>query len=198
MVITVGFVVEGASDKKLAESTSFQEWLQQDFGLRVIKVIDAGGNGNLCSRNITQYVELLRKQAKPNKVVVLADLDPEKCAPCIARRKELIGIQGIDLVIIARNELESWFLADTQAMRDWTQSDDFFEEFPEHIIDAKQRLREVGLKSIKRGFGNEVNFANKFIHKHGFSVRRAAEHPNCPSAAYFVKKLEMLAYPIYF
>lgn len=192
-LVTVGFVVEGPSDKKLVESESFQEWLQQDFDLKVLKVIDAGGNGNMCSRKIPEYVELLRKQVNPDKIVVLADLDPDKCAPCITKRKEIIGSANIDLVVIARKAMESWFLADTVAMRSWTKSDDFFEEFPEQTpLTAEKRLDEIGRAAIKRGFGNKINFAVKFIHKHDFSVSRAAEHPNCPSAKYFVEKLNTL------
>jgi len=191
-LVTVGFVVEGPSDKKLVESELFQNWLQQDFDLKVLKVVDAGGNGNMCSRKIPQYVELLRKQVNPDKVVVLADLDPDKCAPCITKRKEIIGSANIDLVVIACKAMESWFLADTEAMRSWTKNSDFFEEFPEQTpFTAEKRLDEIGRAAINRGFGNKINFAVKFIHIHGFSVNRAAAHPHCPSAKYFVEKLKI-------
>jgi hypothetical protein len=83
-LVTVGFVVEGPSDKKLIESSYFQNWLRQEYQLLVAgQPIDAGGNGNMCSRLIGTYVSLLKKQANPDKIVVLADLDPESCAPCI-------------------------------------------------------------------------------------------------------------------
>ncbi len=131
-MVTVGFVVEGASDKKLVESQSFHDWLKQDYQLQVIdQVVDVQGNGNLCSRNISLYVNLLKKQHNPDKIVVLADLDPEKCAPCITKRKEIIGSDNIDLVVIARKAIESWFLADTDAMKSWTKQGRFFEDSPE-------------------------------------------------------------------
>lgn len=195
-MVTVGFVVEGASDKKLVESQSFRDWLKQDYQLQVIDhVIDVQGNGNLCSRNISLYVNLLKKQHNPDKIVVLADLDPEKCAPCITKRKEIIGNDNIDLVIIARKAMESWFLADTEAMKSWTRQSRFFEEYPEKTPSMPwERLKEIGLQTIGRGTGSsKISFADKFINLHKFNVARAAEHPNCPSAKYFVEKLRLLA-----
>lgn len=194
-MVTVGFVVEGASDKKLVESQSFRDWLIQDCQLQVIdQVVDVGGNGNLCARNIAFYVNLLKKQHNPDKVVVLADLDPEKCAPCIAKRKEIIGSENIDLVIIARKAIESWFLADTDAMESWTKRSSFFEEYPEQTFSMPwERLKEIGLQTIGRGPGSsKIAFADKFINHHKFSVVKAAQHPNCPSARYFVEKLGLL------
>ena len=195
-LVTVGFVVEGASDKKLVESLSFREWLKQDYKLEVIDpIVDVGGNGNLCSRNISLYVNLLKKQHNPDKIVVLADLDPEKCAPCITKRKEIIGNDNIDLVIIARKAIESWFLADTEAMKSLTKQGRFFEEYPEQTPSMPwDRLKEIGLQTIGRGTGSsKISFADKFIKYHQFSVARAAQHPNCPSASYFVEKLKLLA-----
>lgn len=193
-MVTVGFVVEGASDKKLVESQFFRDWLKQDYQLEVIDpVVDVGGNGNLCSRNIALYVSILKKH-NPDKIVVLADLDPEKCAPCITKRKEIIGSDNIDLVIIARKAMESWFLADTEAMKSWTKQGRFFEEYPEKTPSMPwDRLKEIGLQVIGRGPGSsKIAFADRFIKYHQFSVARAAQHPNCPSARYFVEKLRLL------
>ena len=111
-MVTVGFVVEGASEKRLVESKLFRKWLQEDCNLEVVDpVVDAAGNGNMCSRNIETFVKNLRTSAKPNKVVVLAELDPDTCAPCVQKRKEIIGCQGIDLVAIAKKSIDDivWF-----------------------------------------------------------------------------------------
>ncbi len=195
-MVTVGFVVEGASDKKLVESQSFRDWLRLDYDLQVIQhVVDVQGNGNLCARNIASYVRLFKKQHNPDKIVILADLDPEKCAPCISKRKEIIGNENIDLIVIACKAIESWFLADTEVMKKWTKQDRFFEEYPEQTTTTPwERLKEIGLQTIGRGIGsNKIFVADKFINQHGFSIQRAAEHPNCPSARYFVEKLRQLA-----
>lgn len=193
-MVTVGFVVEGASDERLVDSDYFKNLLSENYGLDVVKVINTNGNGNMCSRLIGSYIDLLKKQANPDKIIVLADLDPEKCAPCITKRKEIIGNQHIDLVVIARKAMEAWFLADTFAMQQWTNDKDFYEEYPEKTLQMPwERLKEIALEKTGRGAGKcKINFARKFIKNHQFDIRRAAEHPNCPSAKYFVEKLSSL------
>ena len=190
-MVTVGFVVEGASEKRLVENELFRKWLREDCNLEVIDpVVDAAGSGNMCSRNIGDFVKNLRTTASPDKVVVLADLDPETCAPCVQARKEIIGSRGIDLVAIAKKAMESWFLADTEAMRQWLGDSAFCEVDPETAAGMPwDRLKE--LRDAKgRGPGkNRLVFARKFIRDHGFDVRRAAQHLNCPSARYFVERL---------
>ena len=109
-MVTVGFVVEGASEKRLIESELFRKWLREDCNLEVVDpVVDAVGNGNMCSRKIETFVKNLRTIANPDKVVVLADLDPDTCAPCVQKRKEIIGYQGIDLVAIAKRRWNPGF-----------------------------------------------------------------------------------------
>lgn len=192
-VVTVGFVVEGDSDEFLPQSPAFRTWLRDEYQLEVVDpVVNAAGNGNLCSRKIGVFVEKLRIQAAPDKVVVLADLDPSQCAPCIEARKQLMGVEGVDVVIIARKAIESWFLADTEAMRRWSGNDAFYDLEPETMAGMPwDRLKEIGRKR-GRGPGSKVAFAKIFIRDCQFDVRRAANHPNCPSARYFVEKLSML------
>ncbi len=189
-MVTVGFVVEGASEKRLVESELFRKWLREDCNLEVIDpVVDAAGSGNMCSRNIGVFVKNLRTEANPDKVVVLADLDPETCAPCVQERKKIIGSRDIDLVAIAKKAMESWFLADTKAMRRWLDDDTFCEADPETLIGMPwDRLKELGRK-MGRGPGTKGSFSRKFVRRHGFDVRRAARHAQCPSARYFVERL---------
>jgi hypothetical protein len=72
-VVKVGFVVEGISDKKLIESSTFKDWAKQACGLEVLdEVVDAGGNGNMCSQKIEVFVQKLMTQAQPDKIVVLS------------------------------------------------------------------------------------------------------------------------------
>ncbi len=191
-MVTVGFVVEGPSDKRLVESERFQQWLRDDCGLSVVHpVVDAGGNGEMCNTKISSYVEKLKMTSNPDKTVVLADLDPDTCAPCITKRKEIIGNNSIDLIVIARKAIESWFLADTEAMQSWTKDSNFYQPLPEAINGMPwDYLKEVGLETTGRGPGSsKVVFAKRFINKHGFDVRNAASHPGCPSARYFVDQL---------
>ena len=190
-MVTVGFVVEGESETLLVKSEVFRKWLREDCNLEVVDpVVDASGNGNMHSRNIGSSIKNLRTRANPDKVVVLADLDPEKRVPCVQARKKIIGSQGIDLVAIARKAMESWFLADTEAMRRWLSDDTFYEVAPETLAGMPwNRLKELRDKR-DRGPGRErLVFTRKFIRDHGFDVRRAAQHAQCPSARYFVERL---------
>ncbi|MCF6355554.1 MAG: DUF4276 family protein [Candidatus Polarisedimenticolaceae bacterium] len=193
-MVTVGFVVEGPSDKRLVENDLFRGWLREGCNLELVgPIVDAGGNGQMCSHNIVILVEKLRIQATPDKVVVLADLDPDSCAPCVEKRKEIIGSAGIDLVVIARKAMESWFLADTEAMRCWTEDNTFHEEYPESLAGMPwDRLKEIGRLTGRGPGASKKIFARKFIRDCGFDVRRAAVHPNCPSARYFVNRLSAL------
>lgn len=190
-MVTVGFVVEGDSEKRLIKSELFQQWLREDCNLKVVDpVIDAAGSGNMHRRNIGSLVKNLRTRANPDKVVVLADLDPDKRVQCVQERKKIIGSQGIDLVAIAKKAMESWFLADTEAMRRWLGDDTFCEDTPETLAGMPwDRLKEL---RDKRGRGpgrGRLVFTRKFICHHRFDVRRAAQHAECPSARYFVNRL---------
>ena len=190
-VTTVGFIVEGDSEKILVESEAFQNWLHDHCGLVVANpVVNAGGNGALCSPKISSYVKSLKLQAAPDKIVVLADLDPEECAPCITRRKEIIGMQGVDLIVIANKAPESWFLADNEAMRKWTGDSEFTEENPEKTRQMPwDRLKEIGLDKGRGPGHSKKLFARKFIRRLGFDICRAARHPGCPSARYFMERV---------
>ncbi len=196
-MVTVGFVVEGESETLLVKSEVFRQWLRENCNLEVVDpVVDAAGNGNMHSRNIGASIKNLRTRANPDKVVVLADLDPDKHVPCVQARKKIIGSQGIDLVAIAKKAIESWFLADTEAMREWLGDNAFYEVAPETVTGMPwDRLKELRDKR-GRGPGREgFVFARKFIRNHGFDVRRAALHDQCPSARYFVERLCALGNP---
>ncbi|MCP4111921.1 MAG: hypothetical protein GY749_41395 [Desulfobacteraceae bacterium] len=52
-------------------------------------------------------------------------------------------------------------------------------------------LKSLLVEKAGIGPGNKVSFTRKAL-RLGFSVDNAANHPNCPSAKYFVQKLEVL------
>lgn len=97
----------------------------------------------------------------------------------------------IDLVVIARKAMESWFLADTEAMRKWLGDENFQLANPEETDEMPwDYIKKLGKNSPKqRGPGSKIAFARKFIRDYGFDVCRAAKHPNCPSSKYFIMKL---------
>lgn len=191
----ISFIVEGKSEVVMLESPQFKNWAARQ-GLEIGAIVDAKGSGNLCERLMPNRVEeCLAMGSDSDYVVVLTDLD---CDPCVTATKERMGCAGVDLVVVARQALEAWFLADTEAMRRWLGQPDFFEEQPEqiqgkpfqHLQELKTRYQVAG--RIGRGHSD---FANKFINEYGFSIERAAAHPACPSAQYFIKKITSLTVP---
>ena len=190
----VGFVVEGDSEKVFVESRTFRQWLKEQGMNLVDPVAVAGGQGKMewrSDRGGIGLVALLKRQVgNLDRVVVLADLDPSLAVPCITARKNRIDSQAADLVVVARKALESWFLADTETMRRWTRDDSYFEKHPEYTDGMPwDRIKEVG--RVRRG-RSKVRFARRLIDEHGFDVVRAAEHPGCPTARYFVERVSAL------
>lgn len=186
--MTVGFIVDGRSDKIVVESDEFAVWLDRRGLRRGEPVVVADGQPR--GEQVGRLATLLRKQAGDlDAVVQLTDLDPDAVVPCISERKAYAQTSMVDLVVVAKKAMESWFLADTVAMQNWSGDPDFFEEYPEATPRMPwDRLKEIGM-SRGRGPGSKVNFAKRIVRTHGFSIEAAAEHPNCPSARYFVSRV---------
>lgn len=191
-MVKIGFVVEGDTEKLLIESTGFRNWAIQNNIEIGIPVINAGGGGNLCPRQIEKYINSCLTQVKPDKLVVLTDLE---CEPCITQVKQRIGNGRVAKIFVARKAIEAWFLADTQAMQIWLEQTEFFEELPEKTAKMPwERLGEIAKALDKRGTGSsKIAFTKKFITRFNFSIERAATHPNCQSATYFLEKLKEIA-----
>jgi len=192
-MIRIGFVVEGSCEKFFIESANFHAWASQ-HGLDIAHpVINVGGGGNLCSQNIKPFLEKCDIEAKPDKIVVLTDLE---CDPCVTAVKARIGNGKVNQILVAKKALEAWFLADTVAMRRWLKNEGFYEEtMPEQTSGMPwDRLKEIAAIYQKLGPGRKKKpFAQKMIAQFGFSIERAANHPNCPSAKYFLEKLQNIS-----
>jgi len=186
-MVNVGFIVEGWTDKIVVESTNFREWLESVDLCLVKPVVVSEGIDAMKSSTLST---LLRKQSDHvDRIVLLVDLDPDHRITCITERKTLIGSCGVDLVVVARTAIESWFLADTEAMRCWTGNAEFYETCPEATPTPWKRLKEVGNRGPGRA---KPAFVRRFTRQHGFAIDRAAKHPCCPSAQYFVERVTAL------
>lgn len=179
-MVKVGFIVEGGSEKIIIESPQFQSFLAQHGCQLVSPVIDANGGGNLLPKNIGVFLERLQQQSA-DKIVVLTDLEAE---PSVTVVRERIAHPQLDVIFVAVKALEAWYLADTDAMRSWLDSADFFEQHPERTEGMPwDRLAEIAQMLGTRGPGkNKVNFAKKIVKHHCFSIESAANHSDCPSA----------------
>jgi hypothetical protein len=192
-MVRVGFVVEGDCEEILIKSSYFHQ-LAVQYHLKICQVVNTRGRGNLCPKNISTAIANCRL-ANPDKILVLTDLE---CEPCITVAKEHLGKEGVNQIVVAKKALEAWFLADTNAMRTWLQNDEFPGELmPEETTKMPwEHLKELARHYHQKGRGpgtRKKRFAKIMINQIGFSIERAANHPNCPSAKYFLAKLQQLS-----
>jgi hypothetical protein len=191
-MVKVGFICEGASDRVILSSESFKLYLLS-IGLQLIDdVIDADGCGNLLPHNIEGYIQRLENKGA-EKIVIVTDLDD---SPCITSVKERIKARPQDVVIVAVKEFETWFLANTTAMRLLLNKPDFEFPNPESEAEPFERINQLLIENTTRGIGKKTAGKQKLAYRFlglNIQLHEAAQHPNCPSAAYFVNKLQQIA-----
>jgi hypothetical protein len=185
-VVKVGFIVEDKTERKIIESADFQQLLQDNRLSLVSPVINADGNGNLLPEKLKEEIAILQSNGA-KKIFILADLDQDAC---ITKTRERIGASADTLVIIAVKQIEAWFLADSHTMSTLLH-EEFFFEWPEQENAPFDKLKSIFLDKTNRGVGTKDTFTARML-KYGFSLTRAAQHPNCQSAAYFLNKLSFI------
>lgn len=189
-MVNIGLVVEGHSEKIFVESDNFIDFCNS-LNINIVDTYNASGNGNLCSTNIKPLLDNLKaKHTNIDITLVLADLDPEICAPCITRRKERIGNHA-DYIVIARNAIEAWFLADNELL-----SNLFGTSISNQIsINCEQcenpfgKLKELNTTYNGRGLRNKKQFIRRNIEN--LDLYRAAE--NSASAQYLINTLNQIS-----
>jgi hypothetical protein len=187
-MVKIGFIVEGDTEKIIFESDSFQSFLKS-LNLECVGVFNAGGRGNLQNPNptISSFFEIL-KDRSATRVFVVADLEDK---PCISKAKEDLHIYNTETQtnIVAVKAIESWFLADSNALSQVLKSKVIIKE-PEVTPGLPfEQINSLCIQHTGRGAGNKKVFAKKIL-KHGFLIQHAASHPDCRSAHYFLNKLK--------
>ncbi len=186
-MVKVGFIGEGKTEQLILQSASFQAWLRQQSIEPVGEVIDAGGSGNLLPNRIEPLcAELFGYDAE--KIIILTDLDTDASVAITQKR---IGQNDKQLVLVAVQKIEAWFLADTKLMCQMTNTTVFVEK-PEAVPEPFEMIRQILIEKTGKGVGTKPMLARRMI-KYGFTIEKAAQHPNCPSAHYFLTKLQTLA-----
>ena len=186
-MVKVVFIVEGDVEKIIVEKC-FVTWLQSK-NIEIVKpVINAGGGGNLCPHNMPIYVEQARV-LNPDKIIILTDLE---CDLCIEKTKERLGDCAECITIISRKSFEAWFLADDTLLSKMTNESCKHYDKPE-LTDGMpfDTFKALLIEHTGRGSGDKVRLATK-VSKNNFSIENASKHPNCPSAKYFVDKIDEL------
>ena len=186
-MVKIGFICEGKTEKKIVESEPFQKFLfERDIEI-VGEVRDAKGNGNLLPQNLPAFVAPLTEKGA-ERIVILTDLDQDAC---ITITKDRITNEENIIVVVAVRQVESWFLADSATLTTLLKENFEFNN-PEGQTNPYETLKELFKDKRGRGIGTKDKLARHMI-KYGFSLESAARHPNCPSAAYFLHKLQQLA-----
>ncbi len=186
-MVRLGFIVEGKTEQILLESALFQQWLRQHELERVGTVIDAGGAGNLLPDNIGIYREELT-ELQATVVIILTDLDNNESVDSV---KKQIGEHNGQIVIVAVRSIEAWFLADSTLLTQLIGAYTYFEN-PESHEQPFDCIQQLFVSQTGRGVGTKPMLARRML-KYGFTVENAANHPNCPSARYFLDTLKTLA-----
>jgi hypothetical protein len=189
-LVKLGFITEGATEKMILESADFRNLLSElriDF---IPEVIDVVGNGNLLPHNIEKHSQILFNKGA-TKIIILTDLDHDVC---ITRTKQRIQPLENHIVVVSIKQIESWFLSDSSAMRNFLRTANFDNSNPELHSNPYEEIKNMRIAKINQGLGSKIFLASIMIKHNGFSVRNAAEHPNCISAKYFLDKIKQLAF----
>lgn len=185
-VVKLGFIVEGASEKAILKSSMFHS-LMGRLGLAYVEnVIDAKGGGKLLPQHLEDQIERLQAEGA-TQIIILTD---QEDAPCITSVKERINPDGHHIVVVAVKAIEAWLLADSKAVSTYFGTK-FSCENPESFDKPFLYLKEEKLKLTNRGVSDKGQLCSRILAS-GFSLEAAADHPNCPSAKYFLDKLKSL------
>lgn len=191
-MIDIGFIVEGITEYFLLKSAPFNEFLKRN-NIRLVNVINAQGCGNLLPHNIEAYIQLLEKDGA-QKIVILTDLDQDVC---ITSTKARIKARPQDVVVVAVQQIESWFLACTPAMKQLLKNEDFFFPHPEAEQTPFETINRLMVGFTGKGIGKnkagKKRLVNRLLDQHGLDLCIAAEHPACSSVQYFLKKIVQFA-----
>lgn len=187
-VVNIGFICEGFTEALILESEIFNSLLQ-DLNIKNVGLINVKGNGNLLPHRILQHQDFLFEEGA-SKIFILTDLDKDEC---ITKTKLRITESPNQIIVIAVKQIESWFLADNPTMSKIFK-DDYSFEFPENEEIPFETIRKTYFYKFNRGLvgkDEKLRLARKMLNS-GFSIQNAANHPNCPSAKYFLTKLQSI------
>jgi len=185
-----GFICEGETEVYLLGSGVVKEFLYE-MNIESVGEFDAGGRSKLISKDedvAKKFQILIDKKAE--KIFVISDLEDD---PCINYYKErLYNYSSLSINIVAVKAIEAWLLSDSKTLSVLLKGR-FHYDLPESTdVLPLNKLQEIFLEKTGRGLGigyKKPRIMKKFI-RNGFSLDEAANHPNCSSVKYFLKKLE--------
>ncbi len=182
-MVKLGIICEGETEGIIFNTPEFGQLLQS-FQVKLIGVVETGSKTQYFEDRLIKYRQILLDKGA-DKIIALVDLDKDAC---ITLTKEGIPHFEDQLIIVAVKEFENWYLADTAALSSLLDRQVYI-YLPEKENDAEKSIIQLRGK----GFGHSKPRLANAMKRHGFTIEKAAQHPNCPSAAYFLTKLQTLA-----
>ena len=188
-MVKIGFIVEGGCERIVLRSPAFSAYLRKHHFELVSDIVNLDGKGNLKASSLKMNTQVqVMRDSGATYVIVLRDLDD---ATSFAEVKQQV-YQASDVhCCVAVKELEAWFLVDSTTLSLLFLTNFFF-DYPEEPIKPFDTLNALRRQYTNRGISDKKGFASAMVNN-GFTIEKAAQHPNCPSAHYFLTKLQTLA-----
>lgn len=183
-MVKFGLICEGETENIHFNTPEFIELLRE-FKLELVGIVETGSKNQYFQDRLIKHRQILLDKGA-EKIMVLVDLDTDTC---ITLTKQAVQPFNNQTVIVAVKEFENWYLADTVALQNLLGREVAIIENPEQEPDAEKKI--IGLRG--KGFGGSKPRLANAMKRSGFTIERAALHQNCPSARYFLTKLQTLA-----
>lgn len=194
-MVKIGFIAEGDSEDIFLKSLSFKSYLNQigmDTSSELIinaegkkKLYHPTGDFSKLKARVDTWLQTLYDKGV-QAVFLLLDRDNDDHSYTQFKSKVYHHLQNV--VIVATQELEAWYLADTEAMRKLLHKKVDAIKQPESYIKPIDEIIRLMQLHRNRGVPNKKILTNNML-RCNFSLAKAAAHPACPSAAYFQRKL---------
>jgi len=170
-----------ATEDKLSQSVGLR--LLNEVGLEStqVQILGREGNGYL-RKKLKSWIDL----AQRNRVVLITDLDRQRCPASLRQNwSEGIDFPETFLLRVAVREIESWLLADHDAIRSMIGRSGKLPDNPDLLPDPKQWLLSLALSaprriridlvqettdSLKQGFGYSNHLCD-FVEKRWVPIR---------------------------
>ena len=194
-MVKVGFLVEGDTEKVIVQSEAFQD-LCKSLGIEVIRNVfppHKKERGKDIFKNPEKIASFINILSDMGASVIFCIRDLEDLPNISIAKAEIASVDKRITKIIVVRKIESWFLADIVTIEKYFNNavtSQFPEvQFPELLFRPDEKLKEVSVATRNgKGIGDKLLFAKSLV-RNGFSIQRAAAHPNCHSARYFLNKL---------
>lgn len=195
-MVTVGFIAEGDSEAILLKDSSFINFLASiNIHCDSQLVINAGGKNHLyhpkgdfslLERKVKGWIETLIAKGA---AIIFFLIDFDNSDPCFTQFKSKVYHYKENKIIIAKQALEAWYLADNKSLSAYMQQKILQIQEPESYLSPFDEIKRLKLLHQNRGI-NDKKILTINILKSGFSLLLAAAHPQCLSAQYFLAKLK--------